>query len=338
LLATASNAHYEQLPAGDKAEVFGDMTAILFPEIPTRFYQCAFKYAGTALNRFFRGTPTHVLQEAREIPAPQPHMVFETAFVDGEWRVVKPTELPAVHEPKLPVKYEPKLPVVVDQGFQPALPANEPLPAPVLKLGGETKVVPKLVNFEAAEQITSKLKGGIEIDAIEARNLIKMSPEYASGLENLEQIVDKLNQVVSDSRLGWIQKPNMHINTLMKFEEEATLLYELFRAESSVDVTKISINTGIPERIIQQIKNHIFCDIHLRAGKFARFDASIDQAYAWQRLIDGNFVQSDLRLLLHEYSESSLGQQYIAVTSQQAEYRILHEVANKLHNWQSFVE
>jgi len=141
LLATASNAHYEQLPAGDKAEVFGDMTAILFPEIPTRFYQCAFKYAGTALNRFFRGTPTHVLQEAREIPAPQPHMVFETAFVDGEWRVVKPTELPAVHEPKLPVKYEPKLPVVVDQGFQPALPANEPLPAPVLRLGGATTEV-----------------------------------------------------------------------------------------------------------------------------------------------------------------------------------------------------
>ena len=131
LLATALNAHYEQLPAGDKAEVLGDMTAILFPGIPTRFYGCAFKYAGTAINRLFRGTPAHVLQEAREIP--NPRVVLETEFVDGEWRVIKPRKFPVVHEPKLPARIEGSevFPRVVDKGkqgvrVQPALPANEP--------------------------------------------------------------------------------------------------------------------------------------------------------------------------------------------------------------------
>jgi hypothetical protein len=51
-----------------------------------------------------------------------------------------------------------------------------------------------------------------------------------------------------------------------------------------------------------------------------------------------NFVLTlDLRLLLHEYSEVTIIEK--TTSRQQAELtaQMIHEIANKVHNWQDFI-
>jgi len=50
-------------------------------------------------------------------------------------------------------------------------------------------------------------------------------------------------------------------------------------------------------------------------------------AAAWKRLMDGNFVYSDLVLLQHEYAES------FAMQGDKIPYDIAHEIVNKVYNW-----
>lgn len=83
--------------------------------------------------------------------------------------------------------------------------------------------------------------------------------------------------------------------------------YEAVRSMTT-DVERISLNTGYPPDVIQQIKDFIFMDIHdLGDGKISRFDASFEMAQSWQRLIDGKNIQPhDLTLLQHEIMEKQL--------------------------------
>lgn len=62
------------------------------------------------------------------------------------------------------------------------------------------------------------------------------------------------------------------------------------------------------------------------------FDPDIDIALAWQRLIDGNFCQSNLRLLLHEYAKTLLLKKLPNLTAEN-----IHEISVELYNWHDFV-
>ncbi|WPC42723.1 hypothetical protein [Clostridium sp. JS66] len=66
----------------------------------------------------------------------------------------------------------------------------------------------------------------------------------------------------------------------------------------------ISENTGIPEWRISRIKEHVFNNEHTLSDGVRRFDPNYDMANAWERLIKGEHVQSDLDLLNHEIFES----------------------------------
>ena len=58
---------------------------------------------------------------------------------------------------------------------------------------------------------------------------------------------------------------------------------------------------------IEDIRQHMFFREHRRDGRIARFDASYEQAEAWQRLVSGkNIRESDRVMLLHEQMESVL--------------------------------
>jgi len=65
----------------------------------------------------------------------------------------------------------------------------------------------------------------------------------------------------------------------------------------------------------------------LEKNIIARFHPDFDMAAAWQRLIDNNFVQSDLLLLLHEYAESFI------MNGIEVEWRTAHGVVIKFYNW-----
>ena len=101
--------------------------------------------------------------------------------------------------------------------------------------------------------------------------------------------------------------------------------------------SKISNNTGIRESIIARIKEHLFFSVHSLEQGIQRFDPDIDIAYAWQRLLDGNFCQSDLRLLLHEYSEVTIIEEAPFLQQTELAASLVHDIANKVHNWQDFI-
>ena len=113
-------------------------------------------------------------------------------------------------------------------------------------------------------------------------------------------------------------------------------MYDSFKANPS-DIVKISEKTGLKESIIKKIKEHLFHSVHSLEQGIQQFDPDIDIAHAWQRLIDGNFCQSDLRLLLHEYSEITIIEKTTTLYNTELNARLIHEIANKVHNWQDFV-
>jgi hypothetical protein len=93
------------------------------------------------------------------------------------------------------------------------------------------------------------------------------------------------------------------------------------------DVVKISENTKISKDIIQRIKNHMFYQEHKLLHGIKKFDADYDMAQAWQRLINNEFVESDLILLQHEFAESILmGDKII-------DYKTAHASIQKIYNW-----
>ena len=88
------------------------------------------------------------------------------------------------------------------------------------------------------------------------------------------------------------------------FEEQAKKFYKKCM-QDNLDVKRISNNTGFSCEDIEKIKRHIMIEEHLFAdGSKHKFDANIDQALAWQRLIEGsNIKDADILLLNHELRE-----------------------------------
>lgn len=82
--------------------------------------------------------------------------------------------------------------------------------------------------------------------------------------------------------------------------------YGLVRSMTT-DVAKIAKNTGLPESLIQKIKDFVFLEEHDLGGPVPeRFAPSFAMAQSWQRLINGNPEPHDITLLLHEQMEREL--------------------------------
>ena len=66
-------------------------------------------------------------------------------------------------------------------------------------------------------------------------------------------------------------------------------------------------NTGLPESLIQKIKDFVFLEEHDLGGPVPeRFAPSFAMAQSWQRLINGKPEPHDITLLLHEQMEREL--------------------------------
>ena len=92
-------------------------------------------------------------------------------------------------------------------------------------------------------------------------------------------------------------------------DKHATRYYEFVRSTNS-DVDSIASNTGIESETIQNIKNYLFVDEHNLGGVLQRFDPNYDISQSWQRLWQGDNIQThDMTLLRHEIYERELVKQ-----------------------------
>ena len=109
-------------------------------------------------------------------------------------------------------------------------------------------------------------------------------------------------------------------------DEEAESYYENRRSDDS-DIEQIAKNTGLPLEMVSAVKDHMIKNTHILDEGIARFDASYDQAVAWQRLINGEYEERDLMLLNHEYLESQVEKKYNLT------YREAHAIAEAEYAW-----
>ncbi|CAM3942321.1 T7SS effector LXG polymorphic toxin [Bacillus albus] len=121
------------------------------------------------------------------------------------------------------------------------------------------------------------------------------------------------------------------------FKEEAIAeeMYEKFRNLGTEDVNAVAKNTGFSVARIQRIKDHVFNNSHIKDHGVGRFDPDYELAQAWQRLIDGKQVDSDIQLLHHEIFESKFEGIF------QTNYRTAHDKtieSGRPWNWEKNYE
>ena len=118
-----------------------------------------------------------------------------------------------------------------------------------------------------------------------------------------------------------------------KFEEQAEQFYRARIDEGTKDVEMIASNTGFSRDDIQAIKDHVMVEDHLFSdGTVRKFDPDIDQALAWQRLMENRFTDMDILLLNHELRELRYMKQH------QCDYETAHAYATQKYDWQSAVD
>ncbi len=59
-------------------------------------------------------------------------------------------------------------------------------------------------------------------------------------------------------------------------------------------------NTGMPERNVERIKDHLFFKEYIKEHGVGRFDPDYQIAEAWNRLPKGTYNKNDIDLLNHE--------------------------------------
>jgi len=149
-----------------------------------------------------------------------------------------------------------------------------------------------------------------------------------------ENVLKKIIAKYPDDAMKYVYKEGKYIpsnpQTLAeydKLDKIASDLYNKFRA-STDDVSKVAKNTGWDINDVQQIKNHMFIDdIKFASGEIKQFPPDYEQAVAWERLINGQFYESDILLIKHELYESTYMKLNACVQD------IAHEATDKVFNW-----
>lgn len=145
----------------------------------------------------------------------------------------------------------------------------------------------------------------------------------SSLMDGFQKRFKELEGKVDTTRLGsYLDNPNSGLKEV----EQAEKMWQGFRSRSD-DIEKIAKNTGFSEECIKEIKLHVFYKTLIKRYEIAPFDADYDIAQAWNRLINNQFVKSDLELLRHELAESML------MNNQAMAYDPAHELVEKFFNW-----
>ncbi|RGC28377.1 hypothetical protein DWX41_16685 [Hungatella hathewayi] len=117
----------------------------------------------------------------------------------------------------------------------------------------------------------------------------------------------------------------------LRRDDEAESYYESLRTRND-DVRSVAKNVGWTERSVARIKQHVFFNKHVLDDGIRRFDADYNMAVAWQRLINGDYLDRDVLLLKHEYLESIIEKKYNLT------YREAHDRATLKHDWNAVLE
>jgi hypothetical protein len=178
--------------------------------------------------------------------------------------------------------------------------------------------------MEKMESISNDISKVNVVSELNAKKIWSNSKKFTE----LNKRVEILKDVTENTSVASLINTDTSIHKLSVIEKETSAFYSAMR-ETSSDIKKISANTGISRKIIERIKNHIFKEDHLLGDRIAKFDPDPDIAGAWNRLIKGNFVQTDLKLLQHEYAELLIMQRG------HVGYDMAHSLVNNVYNWQS---
>ncbi len=180
-----------------------------------------------------------------------------------------------------------------------------------------------------AQEANESIRGARE----NARKAIQMCADVESCLtknkNTLESFDRNINDIAKTAKPGKVGKvlEKTHAHKLPALELETKTFYENMR-KSALDIEKICQNTGLDRNIITRIKNHLFNEEHILRTGISKFHPDEDIAAAWQRLIDNNYVYSDLKLLQHEYAES------LIMNGLEMTYDDVHPRINTIYNWE----
>ena len=116
----------------------------------------------------------------------------------------------------------------------------------------------------------------------------------------------------------------------VKRDAHAIKYYESVRRSKKSNIVKtIANNTGISEKSINKVYDHVFINDHELYGGKRRFDPDYDMAESFRRLREGKNIQEhDLIMLKHERLE------YELMNKKHMSYQEAHRLAEKKYNYQ----
>ena len=116
----------------------------------------------------------------------------------------------------------------------------------------------------------------------------------------------------------------------VKRDAHAIKYYESVRRSKKSNIVKsIANNTGISEKSINKVYDHVFIKEHELYGGKRRFDPDYDMAESFRRLREGKNIQEhDLIMLKHERLE------YELMNKKHMSYQEAHRLAEKKYNYQ----
>ena len=111
--------------------------------------------------------------------------------------------------------------------------------------------------------------------------------------------------------------------------KHAELYYETRRhSKKEPWIKKVAANSGMSEKVIGKIFDHVFIEKHAIYGEVKNFDSSYDMAESFRRLHEGKNIQPhDLVLLKHERLEAELMNRYGCTQSK------AHTLASRKYNY-----
>ncbi|MEU4448885.1 hypothetical protein AB0K14_31345 [Actinosynnema sp. NPDC050801] len=209
----------------------------------------------------------------------------------------------------------------------------------------------------AAQAAAAVARWGAKIGDI-LKKLIRTIGKLIPLLRKLGDVFDKVRKVLDDLKSPARQadeapRPGQtggarpvddgSLRAYDRMERWSENAYQSIRGSDDVDdvaghvsgVQRADGSTGFSRAEIEQIKNHVFEDLHPLEGQnggtvMARFDPSPDMAEAWLRLRSGRALPEDVALLEHELAEARYWQQ-----NPNASYKDAHAAANAVSQWET---
>ena len=195
----------------------------------------------------------------------------------------------------------------------------------------------KVPTKDCAELIARHGDDAVEIVINHGEDAIKVVHDLGDNAVNSFKQIDDIKVKYCDENMNYLYQQDVYVpknatsaDEYFKLEAKAKEMYSSFRNMTD-DIEKISSNTGWSIEDITNVKNHVYNKIVLLDDGYKNFPADYEMAVAWDRLVNGNYYESDILLLKHELYESIYYDMYHEVYG--ITQRSAHNVAEGIFNW-----